>query len=807
MVSTYLSYDLVRRDMKVSLQRVSQDPINARQTQYYQDNIGKVSSIDEFLDDYQLYSYAMKAFGLEEMTYAKAFMRQVLESDLNDDNSFANRVSDERYRDFAAAFNFTASTPTVQTDAQLDELIGLYGQSIVNAGDAAKEETRYYNVMMGSISNVDQLLNNERLREYVFTAYGIDEKTYSWSNIRNVLSSDPDDPDSFINTVYGTQRTDLEARKQAATDDMAPHRAAVTAANAEIKTLKEEIEANEPGYDIAAAKARIAVLNSEIAASNVVINQRTSEIAGYNRSISTINVYFAMAEAYDFSADGSVPAGGVAQAEEKRTVTSDRYLANGPRVTASAAVANKNYFEGKIGSITTVNELVSDERMLNYVKTAFDLTGVTIVPSTIVNVLTSDPDDPDDYIQTFGGANIEKFKTLRAAFNFQADGTLAAGDVPQTEEQTAKTANFYMVRYNDKDDEADEKALKLFKSDIQSVKTVADFLESDAVYDYALKAVGLDPATVNPRIIRQVLQSDLSDPKSFVYTLKDERYVTLAKQFNFTSDGGVGAPMLAQSELDVQETAKAYIVAKSAFGTEDEKKVAEAEAEYYSDEIQKVESLADLLGKPRLLAFIMEANGIDPASVTTKNLYDIFTSDLSDPNSYINTEADSAFRGVVASFNFDQEGNLVRPSTDGVQTRRGLYETLDSFLRQSLEEDAGEENAGVRLALYFERKAHTITSYYDILADTALQEFIYVTFGIPDETANAGVDAQAQMMERYFELEEFRDPDKLKKLIERFTVMYDLENGSGSDPILSLFGRSSGVSADTLLAVATLKSG
>ena len=40
------------------------------------------------------------------MTYAKAFMKKVLDSDLNDQNSFANKLTDKRYADFVASYNF-----------------------------------------------------------------------------------------------------------------------------------------------------------------------------------------------------------------------------------------------------------------------------------------------------------------------------------------------------------------------------------------------------------------------------------------------------------------------------------------------------------------------------------------------------------------------------------------------------------------------------------------------------------------------------------------------------------------------------
>src|SRR5690606_275796 len=113
-------------------------------------------SVDAFLDDHRLYSYAVKAYGLDDMGYAKAFMRKVLDSDLADPNSFANKLTDERYRNFASAFTFnTSTTATAQTEAQLDEVIGLYTAGAANAGAAIKEESRYYNAVIDQVTNVD----------------------------------------------------------------------------------------------------------------------------------------------------------------------------------------------------------------------------------------------------------------------------------------------------------------------------------------------------------------------------------------------------------------------------------------------------------------------------------------------------------------------------------------------------------------------------------------------------------------------------------------------------------------------------
>ena len=86
---------------------VAKQPDVSRDTDYYPRHIGKVKSIDDFLKDYRLYSYAMKAYGLSDMTYAKAFMRKVLTEGVSDKQRFRQQAdATARYREFATAFNF-----------------------------------------------------------------------------------------------------------------------------------------------------------------------------------------------------------------------------------------------------------------------------------------------------------------------------------------------------------------------------------------------------------------------------------------------------------------------------------------------------------------------------------------------------------------------------------------------------------------------------------------------------------------------------------------------------------------------------
>jgi hypothetical protein len=127
-----------------------------------------------------------------------------------------------------------------------------------------------------------------------------------------------------------------------------------------------------------------------------------------------------------------------------------------------------------------------------------------------------------------------------------------------------------------------------------------------------------------------------------------------------------------------------------------------------------------------------------------------------------------------------------------------------------LEEDAGEDNTGVRLALYFQRTAPEVTSVYSILADTALYDVVRTALGIPAEIAASDIDKQADMLKSRLDLDDFKDPVKLNEFMQRFTALWELDNPSfGSSDSSLLLGSSSGfgISTDLLISINTLKLG
>ena len=108
MVSTIASYQLIAKNMARSLAQTAKKPEVSRDTTYYLEHIRDVKIDRRVRRDYRLFSYAMKAYGLSDMVYAKAFLRKVLTEGISSASSFANKLVDTRYREFAAAFNFAS---------------------------------------------------------------------------------------------------------------------------------------------------------------------------------------------------------------------------------------------------------------------------------------------------------------------------------------------------------------------------------------------------------------------------------------------------------------------------------------------------------------------------------------------------------------------------------------------------------------------------------------------------------------------------------------------------------------------------
>ncbi len=765
MITSFQSYQFYTKDINETLRRAAADAVTSRELQYYRDNIGSITSIDEFLGDDRIYAYAMKAYGLEEMTYAKAFIRKVLESDLTDTDSFANLLTDTKYRTLAAAYDFgsTVTSEIIQTTSQIDNLIDTYEQSIEDNDGQLKADTAYFTAVSQTFTTVDDLFRDTRARDYVFTTFGIDPSTFDYNTIRSVITSDISDANSYVNSVIAPQVNDWLVL----VDDL----------NTQLAD-----PANTP-----AQKDKINYL-----------------IAQYSKAIAKADNFYNLAAAFNFKADGTLDAGVDAMSAAQLKMVTESYVLSQPRLTTTGALLNKQYYEDTISTVTTIDELLNNSRLSIMLLTAYGIP-LTTSRADVKWALEQDTSDLNGEIYT----KSEGMIALAKAFNFEADGSITPGLDIQDSDQLFLTMANYIDKYNDADEEADQAAIAKYKLYIGLTKNLDDFLSAEpaavTIREFALKAFNIAPEEVSTFKLKQIFTSDPYDPESYVNQMKDDRFVQLVKAYNFAADGSIGSPRYAQSENEITRISKAYYTAVTRLdSSESSKAAAEAEAVYYRTQLQSLETVDQLLADVRLKNVLLVAEGLRPVDVSNEMLRAVLTSDLDDPDSFANQQSDIGFQKVAGSFNFDADGFIRSESGRSVQNERGLVETQRLYLTQAIEEASRQESVGARLALYFERMAPTVTSNFEILADDALAQFVRTAFSISEETASSDIDKQKAMLDRYLDVDDLLDPEKLESLIQRFLALYDLDNGA-PDPLLTIMNGSTSINFETVATLAQLR--
>lgn len=602
MLSTFVSYQLIARDIPKAIDQIERQPVVDRETKYYLDNITKVKSIDEFVKNDRLFKYAMKAFGLKDMDYAKAFMVKALKEGVTDPDSFANKLTDKRYAEFVSAFNFAklGDTATIYNKAQqattgnyiLQVQIGPSQDGL----DYYKSETSNYLANISNVKSVDDLMSNDRLLTYAMAAFGLDAKTEPPARVRQMLEGGVSDPVSPANQFPDKK-------------------------------------------------------------------------------------YAAFVAAFDFAKYGNQA---TARDEVQKAVP-------------------KQYMAG---------------------------TGLTMIKPNA------------QYI----------------------------------------------------DDE-----VKYYNANISQVKSIDDLLANKRLLTVALAAYGLDAASETPARVREMLAGGISDPNSPANKLTDKSYASFVSAFNFAEYGS-----LATSRVEAQQQTPNFYAVKSGLGLiPPTVEYVKGETAYYLANIGSVHSIDDLMSNARLYDYALSSYGLDPSTQDKDMIRKVLEGGVSDPKSLANTMEDKRYAAFATAFDFAAYGE------DATTYNSTQQPVIDKYMRQTLEEDAGRSNDGVRLALYFQRKASTLTNWYEVLADKALASVVRTAFALPDSFASADIDKQVKLFESKFDIADFSDPAKLAKFVTRFTSLYEISHptSSAQSSVGVLFAQPTtiGVSTDLLMAMQKLR--
>jgi hypothetical protein len=297
----------------------------------------------------------------------------------------------------------------------------------------------------------------------------------------------------------------------------------------------------------------------------------------------------------------------------------------------------------------------------------------------------------------------------------------------------------------------------------------------------------------------KAMKEGVGSADTFANKLTDKRYAAFVSAFNFAADAGE-----ATSYVEAQQgVANRYKLAALTAGVSPDNAVLKKQTESYLKEVAKVTSIDGLFANDEVYTYAMKAFGLEARLGDKTFMREILEGGVADPDSLANRQENKAYARFAAAFDFAARG---AEATTFSNAQQG---TVEKYMRQTLEENAGGENEGVRLALYFQRKAPDIKNVFDILADPALAQVVRTALGFPESMATTDVDRQAAMIKKKLDIADLQDAGKVSDFIKRFTSLWDVANSSANTQSAAsvLFGQPTefGISTSLLLTIQQMK--
>jgi hypothetical protein len=198
------------------------------------------------------------------------------------------------------------------------------------------------------------------------------------------------------------------------------------------------------------------------------------------------------------------------------------------------------------------------------------------------------------------------------------------------------------------------------------------------------------------------------------------------------------------------------------------------EIEYVREKLKTTDSAGELVGDYRVMRFVMSAFGLD-SQVNAKALIKrVLDEGWRDSAAMANKLVDPRYKEMAKAFDFKESGSLK------VKSKALADSLVDRFVTNEFEKAAGESNPALRYALYFKRKASSITSWYQVLGDRPLFEVVRTVLGVQTLGPATDIDKQAKFLEDRIGLSNLKKPDFAKRFVDRYLSAYDSRNSTAS---------------------------
>src|SRR5690606_25422369 len=202
----------------------------------------------------------------------------------------------------------------------------------------------------------------------------------------------------------------------------------------------------------------------------------------------------------------------------------------------------------------------------------------------------------------------------------------------------------------------------------------------------------------------------------------------------------------------------------------------------FREKIGEVRSVDDLMKNRTLLKMVLSAFQLESEIDKPAMVRKILTEDPTNKKSLVNRLVEprwSKLANALYGLNSDPDFFKKEANVDAI---------LAGYRTNEFEKFEGEKANGVREALYFKRMAGGVETLAQIMADKTLRHVVRVELGLPESFQALEYEQQRDRLARQINIEDFKDPAKIEKMIQRFLIRTEINNTDvTANPILTLF--------------------
>jgi hypothetical protein len=158
-------------------------PQHARGIEAFREQIADITTVEQLVENREVYIFVMRAFDLEDQIFGKALMRRMLESDITDRTSLVNRLTDPRFRDMYLTLGFENDGTTNANTADpawREAIVDRYVETVFINDQAAQNEALgaalEFQRKAASVNTPLDILKDREMAAVVRLALGLPEE-------------------------------------------------------------------------------------------------------------------------------------------------------------------------------------------------------------------------------------------------------------------------------------------------------------------------------------------------------------------------------------------------------------------------------------------------------------------------------------------------------------------------------------------------------------------------------------------------------------------------------------------------------